>query len=172
MNTTPPNSSPGASLYPWSQRRLNFSTPQGNPFPRYGAAINAVASKEGDIYVMGGLIDGSTVKGDLWMVESSGGNLSCFPIATVSEGPGPRVGHASLLVGNAFIVFGGDTKIDENDTLDDTLYLLNTCGYPPFYLLLGSLVHPADIVISFSVPTVVAGNSSQPSPSRTLWPHH
>lgn len=78
---------------------------------------------------MGGLIDGSTVKGDLWMVESSGGNLSCFQIATVSEGPGPRVGHASLLVGNAFIVFGGDTKINENDALDDTLYLLNTCTF-------------------------------------------
>lgn len=77
--------------------------------------------------MMGGLIDGSTVKGDLWMIESSGGNLSCFPIATVSEGPGPRVGHASLLVGNACIVFGGDTKVDENDALDDTLYLLNTC---------------------------------------------
>ncbi|KAF9886087.1 Negative regulator of mitotic exit [Aspergillus nanangensis] len=118
--------SPGTSLYPWSQRRLNFSSPQGNPFPRYGAAINSVASKEGDIYLMGGLIDGSTVKGDLWMIESSGGNLSCFPIATVSDGPGPRVGHASLLVGNAFIVFGGDTKVDETDTLDDTLYLLNT----------------------------------------------
>lgn len=79
--------------------------------------------------MMGGLIDGSTVKGDLWMLENSGGNLSCFPIATVSEGPGPRVGHASLLVGNAFIVFGGDTKVDESDTLDDTLYLLNTCTY-------------------------------------------
>ncbi|KAI9929265.1 hypothetical protein ASPWEDRAFT_57567 [Aspergillus wentii DTO 134E9] len=124
--TTSPGASPSASLYPWSQRRLNFSNQQTNPFPRYGAAINAVASKEGDIYLMGGLIDGSTVKGDLWMIESSGGNLSCFPIATVSEGPGPRVGHASLLVGNAFIVFGGDTKVDDNDTLDDTLYLLNT----------------------------------------------
>ncbi|PYH40978.1 putative cell polarity protein (Tea1) [Aspergillus saccharolyticus JOP 1030-1] len=125
-NNTSPNNSPGASLYPWSQRRLNFSNAQNIPFPRYGAAINAVASKEGDIYMMGGLIDGSTVKGDLWMMESSGGTLSCFPIATVSEGPGPRVGHASLLVGNAFIVFGGDTKVDESDTLDDTLYLLNT----------------------------------------------
>lgn len=77
--------------------------------------------------MMGGLVEGATVKGDLWMVESSGGNLSCFPIPTVSEGPGPRVGHASLLVGNAFIVFGGDTKVDETDVLDDTLYLLNTC---------------------------------------------
>ncbi|KAJ5130558.1 uncharacterized protein N7515_006597 [Penicillium bovifimosum] len=121
-----PPPSPNSSLYPWSQRRLNFTSPQTNPFPRYGAAINAVASKEGDIYMMGGLIDGSTVKGDLWMVESSGGGLNCLQVATVSEGPGPRVGHASLLVGNAFIVFGGDTKIDENDSLDDTLYLLNT----------------------------------------------
>ncbi|KAJ5751724.1 hypothetical protein N7520_008641 [Penicillium odoratum] len=118
--------SPNSSLYPWSQRRLNFASPQTTPFPRYGAAINAVASKEGDIYMMGGLIDGSTVKGDLWMIESSGGSLTCSQIATVSEGPGPRVGHASLLVGNAYIVFGGDTKINETDALDDTLYLLNT----------------------------------------------
>ncbi|KPI37146.1 Tip elongation aberrant protein 1 [Cyphellophora attinorum] len=117
---------PNAALYPWSQRRLNFPTPQSNPFPRYGAAVNSVASKEGDIYMMGGLINGSMVRGDLWMLESGGGNLSCYPIATVSEGPGPRVGHASLLVGNAFIVFGGDTKMDDSDVLDDTLYLLNT----------------------------------------------
>ena len=123
MSAQPPN----AALYPWSQRRLNFPTPQSNPFPRYGAAVNSVASKEGDIYMMGGLINGSMVRGDLWMLESGGGNLSCYPIATVSEGPGPRVGHASLLVGNAFIVFGGDTKMDDSDVLDDTLYLLNTC---------------------------------------------
>jgi hypothetical protein len=76
---------------------------------------------------MGGLINGSTVKGDLWMCETGPGEMSCYPVATTSEGPGPRVGHASLLVGNAFIVFGGDTKMDEGDVLDDTLYLLNTC---------------------------------------------
>ena len=72
-------------------------------------------------------MNGTTVKGDLWIVESGGGNMACFPASTTSEGPGPRVGHASLLVGNAFIVFGGDTKLDEGDLLDDTLYLLNTC---------------------------------------------
>ena len=71
-------------------------------------------------------MNGSTVKGDLWMIEANG-NLACYPISTTSDGPGPRVGHASLLVGNAFIVFGGDTKQDERDPLDDTLYLLNTC---------------------------------------------
>lgn len=77
---------------------------------------------------MGGLINGSTVKGDLWMVEAGNPGLACYPLATRSEGPGPRVGHASLLAGNAFIVFGGDTKLDEGDVLDDTLYLLNTCA--------------------------------------------
>jgi hypothetical protein len=86
-----------------------------------------VSSKEGDVYLMGGLVDGSTVKGDLWMVEAGGGSLACYPVPTHSEGPGPRVGHASLLAGNAFIVFGGDTKSDDRDILDDTLYLLNTC---------------------------------------------
>ena len=76
---------------------------------------------------MGGLVNGTPVKGDLWMIESGGSILACFPVGTTNEGPGPRVGHASLLVGNAFIIFGGDTKMDERDKLDDTLYLLNTC---------------------------------------------
>ncbi|EAA36526.3 hypothetical protein GE21DRAFT_2107 [Neurospora crassa] len=120
-----PMANPNASLYPWSQRRLTYTTSQPSPFPRYGAAVNSVSSKEGDIYVMGGLINSSMVRGDLWMIEA-GGSMACYPLATTAEGPGPRVGHASLLVGNAFIVFGGDTKIDESDVLDETLYLLNT----------------------------------------------
>lgn len=76
---------------------------------------------------MGGLISSSTVKGDLWMVEAGGGNMACYPLATTAQSPGPRVGHASLLVGNAFIVYGGDTKMEDSDVLDETLYLLNTC---------------------------------------------
>lgn len=116
---------PQDSPYPWSSRRLNFTT-SVNPFPRYGAAINATASKDGVIYIMGGLVGGSTVKGDLWLTEMGNGSMACYPISTTGDGPGPRVGHASLLVGNAFIVFGGDTKLEDNDDLDDTLYLLNT----------------------------------------------
>lgn len=118
------------SLYPWSLQRLDFVSGKANPFPRYGAAINAVASREGDVYMMGGLINGLTVQGDLWIVEAGSNSLSCYPVQTTAEGPGPRVGHASLLVGNAFIVFGGDTKLTETDPLDDTLYLLNTCKIP------------------------------------------
>ncbi|KAJ4358641.1 Negative regulator of mitotic exit [Didymosphaeria variabile] len=117
----PPETSP----YPWSTRRLNFTT-SGSPFPRYGAAINSSTGSAGVIYIMGGLVGGATVKGDLWVAEMGNGSMSCYPISTTGDGPGPRVGHASLLVGNAFIVFGGDTKLDEHDDLDDTLYLLNT----------------------------------------------
>lgn len=79
---------------------------------------------------MGGLVGGATVKGDLWLTEMGNGSMACYPISTTGDGPGPRVGHASLLVGNAFIVFGGDTKLADNDDLDDTLYLLNTCKSP------------------------------------------
>lgn len=89
---------------------------------------------------MGGLINSSTVKGDLWMIEA-GGSMACYPLGTTAEGPGPRVGHASLLVGNAFIVYGGDTKIDESDVLDETLYLLNTCKNPPPCSLWGGLAN-------------------------------
>jgi hypothetical protein len=135
MLTLPQNANPRFagnspdSPYPWSSRRLNFTA--GNPFPRYGAAINATASKDGTIYLMGGLVGGATVKGDLWLTEMGNGSMACYPISTTGDGPGPRVGHASLLVGNAFIVFGGDTKLADNDDLDDTLYLLNTCLSTP-----------------------------------------
>jgi hypothetical protein len=105
---------------------LNFTT-NAAPFPRYGAAINSSTGSAGVIYIMGGLVGGATVKGDLWVAEMGNGSMACYPISTTGDGPGPRVGHSSLLVGNAFIVFGGDTKLDENDDLDDTLYLLNTC---------------------------------------------
>ena len=39
------------------------------------------------------------------MIEGGGTQLAAYPVMTTSEGPGPRVGHASLqvLVGNAFI---------------------------------------------------------------------
>ena len=116
-----------SNLYPWSQRQLTFVN-GANPFPRYGAAVNSVSSKDGDIYIMGGLVNASTVKGDLWLIDAGKG-LTCEPVVSEAEGPGPRVGHSSLLVGNAFIVFGGDTKENEADPLDDTLYLLNTCEF-------------------------------------------
>jgi hypothetical protein len=114
---------------------------------------------------MGGLINGSMVKGDLWMVETDGSQLTCFPIGTTSEGPGPRVGHASLIIGNAFIVFGGDTKVDERDDLDDTLYLLNTGMF-------SSLSSTSNVwLTSPSYPTVVSSSPIWYPPCGPVWSH-
>lgn len=110
---------------------------------------------------MGGLVDGSVVKGDLWMIEAGAGNLACYPINPTYEGPGPRVGHASLLVGNAFIVFGGDTKMDDRDRLDDTLYLLNTCESP--------LASSFGRLLILSYAPLVAVITSHGAPCRSLW---
>ncbi|KAH8168652.1 gti1/Pac2 family protein [Sarocladium implicatum] len=115
---------PKESLYPWSKRELVYTPDTPRPFPRYGPAIPSVATKEGDTFIMGGLVDATTVKSDLWRVETAA--MTCSRVATTGDGPGPRVGHTSLLIGNAFIVHGGDTKIEETDILDETLYLLNT----------------------------------------------
>ena len=167
LRNGPQPTNPNASLYPWSQRRLTYTTSHPSPFPRYGAAVNATSSKEGDIYMMGGLINSSTVKGDLWMIEA-GGNMACYPLATTAEGPGPRVGHASLLVGNAFIVYGGDTKIEESDALDETLYLLNTCKCLRMNLRYVPAMRLAN-ALACSNPTLVARAACRPSPLRTLW---
>lgn len=106
------------SPFPWTRMSLQRDC----PFPRYGHASNPTAARDGEVFVMGGL-KGSNVFGDLWVIESD--SLTCYQLNT--EGcPSPRVGHAALTLGNAFIVFGGDTKIEEHDELDDNLYLLNT----------------------------------------------
>jgi hypothetical protein len=135
-----------------------------SPFPRYGAAINATASKEGWIYLMGGLINGTMVKGDLWMVEMANGRMACFPIAT-ENGPSPRVGHASMLVGNAFIVFGGDTKLEDGDVLDDTLYLLNTCKLPYSGVLVAICAN------DYSNKTMVSRFACWLETCRAVWAH-
>ncbi|KZT18428.1 galactose oxidase [Neolentinus lepideus HHB14362 ss-1] len=50
-------------------------------------------------------------------------------VQTGGEVPSPQVGHASALVSNVLIVWGGDMKTDSKarltDKLDDGLYLLN-----------------------------------------------
>ena len=115
---------------------------------------------------MGGLINSSTVKGDLWLIEA-GSNMACYPLATTAEGPGPRVGHASLLVGNAFIVYGGDTKIEENDVLDETLYLLNTCKS-----LAAPLAHPGstNVLMVRSDEAMVQGFARRATARRPVRP--
>ncbi|GAA5994562.1 uncharacterized protein JCM10292_002138 [Rhodotorula paludigena] len=132
-----PSDSPSAPLTPL----LGPTSPL--PFPRYGHSVNpvATASPTGDLYIFGGLVQ-NAVKNDLFVVQANptlppGSSPSPPPgagphaplavglIEMRGEVPGPRVGHASVGVGNVLIVWGGDTKSRPEEKQDDGLYLLN-----------------------------------------------
>ncbi|KAG0662430.1 Negative regulator of mitotic exit [Rhodotorula mucilaginosa] len=107
------------------------------PFPRYGHSVNPVATagSTGDLYIFGGLVQNS-VRNDLYVVHANatpnpqqgaatGPVVGVALVETRGEVPGPRVGHASVGVGNVLIVWGGDTKTRPEERQDDGLYLLN-----------------------------------------------
>lgn len=113
---------------PWKRHKL-FQT----PFPRYRHSASAVASDKNELFVMGGFKDGA-VFGDTWrvvpQVSPSGRRICGFvaqPVQAAGTTPPARVGHASVLCGNAFIVYGGDTvDSDAQGCPDDNFYMFNT----------------------------------------------
>lgn len=152
-------------LYPWTQRHLTLlpsallispdpSHPSSTapsrgpillpPFPRYGHSVNPVASSAtGDLYIFGGLVS-NAVKNDLYILScaptsSNNGELTVGFVETKGEVPGPRVGHASVGVGNVLIVWGGDTKSRPEDQQDDGLYLLNLSEFGNVLVINGML---------------------------------
>ncbi|KAG6890737.1 hypothetical protein C0992_013120 [Termitomyces sp. T32_za158] len=124
--------------YPWSSRRLVLpppvvlskpalappSSPSPCPFPRYGHSLPATATPNGELYLFGGLVR-EVPRNDLYLFSTR--ENSATLLHTSGEVPSPRVGHASALVSNVLIVWGGDTKSDSKpvDSQDDGLYLLN-----------------------------------------------
>ncbi|RKP28949.1 hypothetical protein METBISCDRAFT_1273, partial [Metschnikowia bicuspidata] len=112
---------------PWKRHKL-FQT----PFPRYRHSASAVASDKNELFVMGGFKDGA-VFGDTWrvvpQVSPSGRRICGFvaqPVQAVGTTPPARVGHTSVLCGNAFIVYGGDTvDSDAQGCPDDNFYMFN-----------------------------------------------
>ncbi|CAD6927358.1 unnamed protein product, partial [Tilletia controversa] len=132
-------------VFPWSQRPLNLLPPRflddrqqappgagsPSPFPRYGLAVNSTASASGEVYLFGGLVR-ELVKNDLYTLRldsasanNSSAAVSAELVQTTGEIPPPRVGHATVLVSNVLILWGGDTKVNAEDTQDAGLYLLN-----------------------------------------------
>ena len=111
-NNSPISSGASSPSNPWTARWIKNT----NPFPRYGHASNALSGKEGEVFVFGGLVRG-VAKNDLWLVNSSKNEntllcrishppletFSAYNIQTSGDRPSPRVGHAGILVGNAFI---------------------------------------------------------------------
>lgn len=111
---------------PWNRVKLYNS-----PFPRYRHAASAVTSDKNEIFLMGGLKDGS-VFGDTWKIMPQrlhGGDLEYTSqlVEVVNlNNPPARVGHSGVLCGNAFIIYGGDTvDTDFNGFPDNNFYLFN-----------------------------------------------
>ena len=117
----------GPAVTPWRKKKLYNS-----PFPRFGHAVSSLTSTSGTCYLMGGL-SGNDVYGDMWVIEpirnqDSSGTDSPYiasPIENPQKIPSPRTGHASILIGNAFIIFAGDTAINYDQSLDNKLYFFN-----------------------------------------------
>jgi hypothetical protein len=141
--TTPSSSTPQPSqqqrpAFPWSARRLVLpppvvlnkpgivppTSPSPTPFPRYGHALPSTATATGDLYLFGGLVR-EVARNDLYLFSTR--ENAATLLQTGGEIPSARVGHASALVSNVLIVWGGDTKTDPKlkEKQDDGLYLLN-----------------------------------------------
>lgn len=92
------------SLYPWSTLSLLVVSEGMSPLGRTGQATSMM-TKEGTFYMFGGLSNhDQTVKSDIWAFElQENGRMKASPVKYRNQGPSARVGHASLLVGNAFI---------------------------------------------------------------------
>lgn len=126
---------------PWKRHKI-FSS----PFPRYRHSASSVSSEKNEIYIMGGLKDGS-VFGDTWKIvpqlSPSGQSIDGFVAqhveVTNNNNPPARVGHASVLCGNAYIIYGGDTvDTDYHGFPDDNFYMfnINNCKYTvPLHIL-------------------------------------
>lgn len=117
---------PGNSTTPWRRHKLYDS-----PFPRYRHSVSQVALEKNEIFLMGGLKDGS-VFGDTWKIvpHTAGASISHFSASNIDvvnkNNPPARVGHASVLCGNAYIIYGGDTvDTDYHGCPDDNFYMFN-----------------------------------------------
>lgn len=135
-----PQQQPPRPSFPWSAKRLALAPPivfskpgiapptslSPSPFPRYGHALPTTSTSNGDLYLFGGLVR-ETPKNDLYLFNTR--DYVASLVQTEGDVPSPRVGHASAIISNVLIVWGGDTKTDTRarypDRQDDGLYLFN-----------------------------------------------
>lgn len=135
----PAGPAPDNALTPWKRHKLFDS-----PFPRYRHSVSQISLEKNEIFLMGGLKQGA-VFGDTWRLvpHISGNSITNFTASHVEVAnknePPARVGHASVLCGNAYIIYGGDTvDTDYNGNPDDNFYMfnINNCKYTiPLHIL-------------------------------------
>lgn len=90
--------------------------------------IESDVFREGELYMHGGRSEKDIDTRDVWTINTNGRPTS-WPLKTKLPKPGVRTGQAALLVGNIFIMFGGE--LISTDLLDDALYILDTSETTP-----------------------------------------
>ncbi|KAI5956098.1 KEL2 [Candida margitis] len=167
--TTDPSTVPYKSRAP---PHLNVSNPWNrfkifdSPFPRYRHAASAISSDKNEVFIMGGLKDGS-VFGDTWRIiphESHEGEVLNYSAENIevsnNNNPPARVGHSSVLCGNAFIIYGGDTvETDENGFPDNNFYLFNINNHK--YTIPSHIKNKPNGRYGHTIGVVAVGNSSR-----------
>lgn len=79
--------------------------------------------------LFGGLVHES-VRNDLWSMDVR--DCTTTMVKTKGDAPMPRVGHASAIADRIMLVWGGDTKVKQDDAQDEGLYILDLrkCNRP------------------------------------------
>jgi hypothetical protein len=72
--------------------------------------------------IFGGLVH-ENVRNDLWSMDVR--DCSTMPVKTKGDAPIARVGHAAAIADRIMIVWGGDTKVKQEDPQDEGLYILD-----------------------------------------------
>jgi hypothetical protein len=116
----------------WSARPLNFQSSNKNALPpqfhRSGRALPATATAAGELFLFGGIVD-YAASNDLYVISTRG--LSVTLMQTSGAVTIPRAGHASALIGDDLLIWGGATNLGVKGEIrwggshDDSLYLLN-----------------------------------------------
>lgn len=166
--TTDPSTVPYKSRAP---PHLNVSNPWNrfkifdSPFPRYRHAASVISSDKNEVFIMGGLKDGS-VFGDTWRIiphESNDGEVLNYSAENIevtnNNNPPARVGHSSVLCGNAFIIYGGDTvETDEHGFPDNNFYLFNINNHK--YTIPSHILNKPNGRYGHTIGVVAVNNSS------------
>ncbi|ORY28504.1 hypothetical protein BCR39DRAFT_535012 [Naematelia encephala] len=125
----PPSTTAPPTSYPWSTRPIRLYAPQTSPpavpqspFPRYGLSVPAFPSHSGHMLIFGGLVH-DIVKNDLWSMDVR--DCTTMPVKTKGDAPMGRVGHAAAIADRIMLIWGGDTKVLQDDKQDEGLYILD-----------------------------------------------
>jgi Kelch motif len=126
-------------VYPWSAHTPPFGQ-SPSPYLRHAHALSTSATPTGELFLFGGYVHRSgSPSNDLYAI-STRDDFSTTLLQTSGDIPNPRYGHSAVLTSTTLLIWGGKTYSSErsqnaqNQTNDDSFYLLNLGTSDPFHV--------------------------------------